>query len=352
MSGAFLCNMDNNEILKKNGGRRYDVCLMNPPFSGSLHLEFLDKVTDLCEKSVVIEPSTWLINLQTGIKEKQSSQMKKYQHLKTKIKNHIKSVDIENLNELLNIGNDVAPGITCIDYSKDYDNIEYNCFGKNETIDSIESCNLIGNYDIIKSIFEKLKSADTVINHIYDKNVENKNYSFCKFSTITTAPLRWHNTSYKIAYTWDSFYIKHKRGEYYNQFIKQTLNDVQGKKIFDEVPKKRLAGGGKSKVVRYSDKDDNCVYGTRGEMENYVYYNMNNSLPLFINICMTIDQNNNSIQYVPWLVDKKYTDEEIYKLFNFNKEEIELIEDTLKRFERHSPWFKRYMTGDTNIKVE
>ena len=66
---------------------------------------------------------------------------------------------------------------------------------------------------------------------------------------------------------------------------------------------------------------------------------------------MTIDQHNNSLPYVPWIVDKKYTNEEIYKLFDFTKDEIELIENTIKRYERNSPWFKRYMTGDTSIEI-
>ena len=47
--------MTNEEIQNKNGGKKFDICLMNPPFSGSLHLEFLDKLTDLCEKTYKLE---------------------------------------------------------------------------------------------------------------------------------------------------------------------------------------------------------------------------------------------------------------------------------------------------------
>lgn len=71
----------------------------------------------------------------------------------------------------------------------------------------------------------------------------------------------------------------------------------------------------------------------------------NNKLPLFINIIMTIDQHNNSLQYVPWLVDRVYTDEDIYNMYGFTQEEKEFIDETLKRFERNSEWFMSYMKG-------
>ena len=45
------------------------------------------------------------------------------------------------------------------------------------------------------------------------------------------------------------------------------------------------------------------------------------------------------------MVDKKYTDEEINEKFGFTENEIKLIDDTLKKFEKNSPYFKRYMFG-------
>ena len=67
---------------------------------------------------------------------------------------------------------------------------------------------------------------------------------------------------------------------------------------------------------------------------------------------MTIDQNNNSKDFLPWLVDKKYTDDEINKLFNFTDDEIKLIDTTIKKYERNSPWFKRYMCGKDSVTDE
>lgn len=88
-----------------------------------------------------------------------------------------------------------------------------------------------------------------------------------------------------------------------------------------------------------------CLYGSQQELENWKHFIYNNKLPLFINIVLTIDQHNNSKNFLPWLVDKKYTDEEINKLFGFTQDEIDLIDATLQKFERNSPWFKRYLCG-------
>ena len=60
MSGAFLCNMDNNEIEKKNGDRKWDICLMNPPYGSvggdTLHLKFVNKVLEIAKQQVTIMP--------------------------------------------------------------------------------------------------------------------------------------------------------------------------------------------------------------------------------------------------------------------------------------------------------
>ena len=61
---------------------------------------------------------------------------------------------------------------------------------------------------------------------------------------------------------------------------------------------------------------------------------------------MTIDQHNNSKNYVPWLTDKQYTDREINNIFKFTEDEIKLIDTVISKFERNSKWFKRYMIGN------
>ena len=94
------------------------------------------------------------------------------------------------------------------------------------------------------------------------------------------------------------------------------------------------------------------IYGTRQELENWKHFIFSNKLPLFLNIVLTIDQHNNSKEFLPWLVDRQYTDEEINELFGFTDEEIALIDRTIKKYERNSPWFKRYMCGPDSVSDE
>lgn len=44
--------------------------------------------------------------------------------------------------------------------------------------------------------------------------------------------------------------------------------------------------------------------------------------------------------------------DEINELFMFTPDEIAFMDKTLKKFERHSPWFKRYMCGKDSVTSE
>lgn len=47
----------NEKILKYNNMKKWDVCLMNPPYDGTLYLKFTDKCLDLCNLLVSVMPS-------------------------------------------------------------------------------------------------------------------------------------------------------------------------------------------------------------------------------------------------------------------------------------------------------
>ena len=49
---------------------------------------------------------------------------------------------------------------------------------------------------------------------------------------------------------------------------------------------------------------------------------------------------------------ERLTDEEIYEMFGFTEDEINLIETTIKKYERYSPWFKRYICGPSSVSDE
>ena len=332
---------------------KFDFILYNPPYNKSLHIDFFNKGLDLLSdtgKMVIIEPSTWLIELRQNIAEKKSRQMKKYIALKERIKGHVSKVIIENFNKEFYVGLYVPCSITYIDKLKEYKQIEYSNCGIKKYVNSLYDCNLIGNIESIKNIFEKLKNCDIVKNHLYipNKSEKIKGKYYIRYAGIIgcggcnmNCPHNGLNYNSDALYSLDNKNIcwQYTASLYGNKF--NNISDIVHFGI------KRG-----STIGTLTDKEAECVTGTKQELENWKHYVFNNSLPLFINICLTIDQHNNSLHYVPWLVDKKYTDKEIYNMFGFTDEEIKLIETTIKKYERYSPWFKRYMCGPSSISDE
>ena len=338
-------------MLKDDNGKRFDFILYNPPYNKSLHIDFFNKGLDFLSdtgKMVIIEPSTWLIELRQNIAEKKSSQMKKYIAIKERIKGHVSKVVIENFNNEFSVGLYVPCSITYIDNTKTFDKIEFINCGVKKYVDSLNDCNLIGNYEIIKSIFEKLNNYDKVKNHLYLPNKSNKkegNY-YIRYSGIVGRGGCIQGITGQL--NLESFYNKLSYGNF--AWIYTCTLWANKFNIISNIVHKCIKNGCHNGTT--TDKEAECITGTKEELENWKYFVFNNSLPLFINICMTIAQNNNSLPYVPWLVDKKYTDKEIYDMFGFTDEEIKLIETTIKKYERYSPWFKRYMCGPSSISDE
>ena len=328
---------------------KFDFIIQNPPFNKSLHLDFFNKGLDLLSdtsKMVIIEPSTWLIELRQNIAEKKSSQMKKYIAIKERIKGHVSKVIIENFNKEFNVGLYVPCSITYIDNTKTFDKIEFINCGVKKYVNSLYDCNLIGNIEIIKSIFEKIKKYDVVNNHIYvpgkSKKIEGKYYiRYARIIGCGGCSMGERKYNSDASY---SLYNKNICWQYTTSLYRNKFNNISYIVHFG------IKNG--STIGTLTNKEDYCITGTKQELENLKNYVFNNSLPLFINICLTIAQHNNSINYVPWLIDKQYTDENIYDMFCFTNEEIKLIETTIKKYERYSPWFKRYICGPSSVSDE
>ena len=69
--------MNNKEELeKKTGIKKFDICLMNPPYDGNLHLKFLEKVVEVCNITINISPSDRFTNI--NLENKLSTKLAKY----------------------------------------------------------------------------------------------------------------------------------------------------------------------------------------------------------------------------------------------------------------------------------
>ena len=319
---------------------KFDYIIQNPPYSKSLHLDFLKAGYNMLSdtgKMIIIEPSTFYINI------RKNGKAKNYNEIKKLIKDHVYKVIIENYNKEFNTAIYFPFAITYIDKAKTYNNIDVNICGEYKNVTSLYDINLIGNYNLIWSILDKI-NYDKVKNHLYLPNKSNKkegNY-YCKFAGITANMCGCGNRFFS-----NEMFRLTLNKDYYFAFTAPLFHSDRTSDIQNYPNERRTRGG-----VKIEGSEAECITGTKEELENWKYFVFNNSLPLFINICMTIDQNNNSLPYVPWLVDKKYTDKEIYDMFGFTNEEIKLIETTIKKYERYSPWFKRYICGPSLVSDE
>lgn len=325
---------------------KFDYIIQNPPYAGSLHLDIFDKTLDLLSEKgrmTIIEPATWLINV------RRNGKAKKYDAIKERLKCHIYKVVIENFNKEFQVGLYVPCSITYIDMDNTYDEIEFVCCGEKKTVKSLYDCNLIGSYDMIWSILNKI-NTEKVEKHLYrpKKDMKKEGAWYCKYADILTGnPLMTETQSYDISIY--NYMYNTINGYFLRNYISSIyfLTKTELSQISNNVCNKNGFNG---KPIQGSEAP--CITGTKEELENWKHFVFNNKLPLFINIVMTIDQNNNSLPYVPWLVDKQYTDDEINKLFGFTDDEIAFMDRTIAKFERYSPWFKRYMCGPTSVSDE
>ena len=153
-------NMKNEEILEMNKGKKFDIVLMNPPYAGNAHLKFLDKVINISNTIVSIQPDVWLN------KSKIHTKFGKYREkLNNKVVD-IEHIDHDTTSRLFNTGNAIqSTGIFLLSNNenvKKIDLIKYNFEGdyelfnkiniyKNDKIKTFNSCvKYTDKYDNIK----------------------------------------------------------------------------------------------------------------------------------------------------------------------------------------------------------
>lgn len=66
--------MKNSELLKMNQGKKFDICLMNPPYTatskGTQNFDelFLEKTLSIANTVISIQPATWFMNINKRVK--------------------------------------------------------------------------------------------------------------------------------------------------------------------------------------------------------------------------------------------------------------------------------------------
>ena len=257
-------DMDNKEVLKENGGKKFDVVLMNPPYAGNLHLKFLEKTIQIADNVVSIQPDVWLnkskIHTKFGAyREKFNGKVESIEH-----------IDHETTNHLFNTGNAIqSTGIFLLS-NNTKNKIDLLKYGFDNDYELYNKINIYNNDNIIT--FNKCVKYTDKYENIKEKYV---------------IPI----------YSWHG-----------------------GKDCFDAVvmPIERA----KKKISMY------LVFNSENEVNNFkdslktqfmYWYYWNIVHPGEDKIKVTMFKLKD--------YSKPVTDETFYKLFNLNKDEIEIIEN-------------------------
>lgn len=322
---------------------KFDYIIQNPPYSGTLHLEFLKKGLDMLDnngKMTIIEPAMLYLNMRDT-----DYRTKKYIPTIAEFKGHIKRVEIDLMSFDFGISSEVPLAITYIDKSKTFDTIDTVICGDEKQITDIDDCNFVGDRNTVESILKKCKKLnDMFISHV-DKKSSKNSAAYVKYQGRVVFSVSKH------------FYTGNRYGDYNNlgNFIH---DDVHGLTICRNYVDPAFFKTGsiyneiKENMQNFVMCDKFDTYEeNKNALENWKHFIYNTYLGHFIMMVCTIDKSNTVRDYLPWITEY-YNDEQLYTLFEISAEEQQLIEKTVKKYDRESPWFKRYMTGDTTIKCE
>lgn len=343
---------------------KFDYVIMNPPYKNQLYIDFINFALDIAERDqgqlVYVAPGVYLNHFTNT-----PNLGKLYLPLKQRLQNHLSKVIFRNFNKQFNIALAGPSAICNVDYSKEYTYTDVDKLGIYTKEDNVNNCNIIGDFKLIQSILDKVLNYN--IGDIRDKLTDKKEgpcYMALKLVTAAGSKhcqytdmdeLRNYCTTYKIPHYMEqcngykslnhlnnSTYAKDINVESYNQLVFGPIS-MSNKVISDKIHK--IFNGS-----YFTDKDALCICGERKELENLQYNYIHSKLTKFVNICVLLNARTTqtSLKFTKWLVDKKYNDEELYKLFGITEEEIKLIEHVVDLFNlenKNNQTFQEYLYG-------
>ena len=151
--------MKNEEILKENNVKKFDIVLMNPPYLKNLHIKFMKKTFDLISDNgalIYIGPDNWLIN--------------KYSYSqKSKIKNNTKNKYCKYIDDIENFSNE--------EFNKIFNTSNFfgvSIFKMKHNAKGIDPSIYENNDPLLKKIISKIKNDFTSLRSHFTRQPEKK----------------------------------------------------------------------------------------------------------------------------------------------------------------------------------
>ena len=296
--------MNNKEILDMNNGKKFDICLQNPPYDNGLGDKFLSKVTNISNIICTIQPLTWLLG------------KKQNQNIINNISNNY--VKIETLNDknekIFDADNPNIISIIYIDKLKNnkilINNNEYNSFSEINKL-TLKNDKLLINFNkIVKNLYEKsnlleyikyspnIKAHALEINKHIEKN-PNKNWYVIRLTRYSK-----------------NYYI---------------LNNSSKPELFSEVGNKIIKNNKYYLEYYYA-------FNTKQSAQNFInYLNTYFCRTCLYNVQLDNQIINKNLKYIPWFdfsdehfnKSSKKIDDYLFKKYNISDEIRNHIEEIL-----------------------
>lgn len=266
------------ELKKKTGVKKFDICLMNPPYDRGLHLKFLEKVIECTDNVISIQPVNWLEDIGCQLNEK--SQYYKYEN---SISKHIYNLDkIE--------GNDAT-----------------RIFGGEGNVSisqklAIYHCNKNGGYEysLLNDVFPYKLYKKTELPFEIGEYKDHKNDNIVPISNINGCVKRGY-PSLLITTKYGAF----NKGKNENNKTFEQLKHENPRFTFGNIDKTRV-----------------IIFDTYNEAQNF--YDMCQTMFWKVICYKSTSGSHIPINVLPWPNNykEKWTDEKLIKYFNLSDKDI------------------------------
>lgn len=175
-------NMKNEEILKMNNGKKFDIVLMNPPYDRGLGDKFLIKTIEIANNIISIQPANFLIG-----NKKNTKLIEKLKQVYYEINREKDASDA-----FFKVGA-VIGGDTAIHYINCNKDPKFIFDGNEINIENLDDIRKYTGDKFIEDFNNKIKELyenDNLVNHI--KNYEKKEYSDDNDWCIKISRIRGH----------------------------------------------------------------------------------------------------------------------------------------------------------------
>ena len=293
-------------------GRKFDVCLSNPPYNRGLDLKILQALMsyEIAKEYVWVHPSTWLLD--------QKNIFALYSKTKASLNNKLKSVRFFNGNAVFGIELFVPCVVSHIDV-KHNDKINVQFFDEHFVVNSIGDITKFGNnwHNIVKPFMTKMLNCINKDGSVWAHNVKaiNINKEYCQLAAI--------------------------RGDVNDRNKKSNATNASKEIIKDNfytmtVDVETCKGIRQSNLTRPGNPTPTFEFNTVIERDNFLHY-INTD---FARFCLAIYKNTSNLavgemELIPWLdFTQSWNDEKLFAHFDVNNETQEYIRKFLPDYYR------------------